>query len=168
MFVEILNKYGNTFVSKLKEAHLQAGQKASGQTLSEFQYETTDTTLKVFGADHIEYLDRGRGAGGFPSPLVKDDYKTGLIYKWSIAKGINFDSESERRSFAFVVTRKIIEEGTFQHRAKGATWDGTQNPVSRVFNKETMGELREELAKIFMENEFLQINKIFEKWQFKS
>jgi hypothetical protein len=158
-FQTILNKYGNSFVKKLKEYHIKAGQKASGQTLNEFQFEAIDTTLKVFGADHVEYLDRGRGAGGVAPSSV--------IYKWSIDKGINFESESKRRSFAFLVARKIAEQGTLQHRT-GKTYAGFSKPVSSVFSEEEMKKLTNEISTQMLENSKLEINKIFEKWQSKS
>jgi len=157
-FQPTLEKYGNDFVSKLKKFHIEAGQKASGETLKEFGYEATPTKLVVYGADHVEYLDRGRGAGGVPPSNV--------IYQWSIDKGISFESEARRRSFAYLVCRKIAESGSFQYRT-GHTFNGFVKPVSSVFSDEEMQKMTTEIAKQFMEEEKLEINKIFKQWQSK-
>lgn len=127
MLKEVFEFWGKTFVERLRDSHLKAGQKATGKTLQEFKYEAEPFKLTVTGADHIEYLDRGRGGGGIPQGFRF------MIYNWMAAKGI-FQNETEqaKRSIAYFIAKKIQREGTFQHRT-GKTFSGAERPVSNVF-----------------------------------
>jgi len=156
--LEILKKYGNIFTERLKKNHLDAGQKASGNAYAEFGFTAKENSLVVFGADYVDSLEVGRKSGTAPQQDV--------IYDWSISKGINFETESKRRSFAFLVARKIAESGTLLHRT-GKTFSGFEKPISSVFDDKILDEMTKEIAEKFMKNEMLEINKIFEKWQSK-
>lgn len=61
----------------------------------------------LYGPDYIEFMERGRGPGKFP-PL-------GVIEKWIEAKGIQADISN--KSLAFLIGRKIAEEGSVLHRS---------------------------------------------------
>lgn len=52
------------------------------------------------------------------------------IYDWSIAKGISFESDSKRRSFAYLLRRKILFEGTKMYRS-----GGRNDIYTPIFNK---------------------------------
>jgi hypothetical protein len=41
---------------------------------------------------------------------------TAILVQWSRDKGIGFSTESKRRSFAYLLGRKIAREGTERHR----------------------------------------------------
>lgn len=150
--LELLQKWGQIYVVLLKERHIEAGQKATGKSLSEFDFEATPTKLDVFGADHTEYLERGRGKGGFP-PV--DD-----IYKWAEAKGIfiNVEKEYKKRGIAYIIARSISEKGSYLFRS-GQTYAGVKNPISGVFTK----ELEDEMMNEIMEKTTNQIQALITK-----
>jgi len=140
----MLNQFGKDSVEQLRAEHLAAGQKASGRTLSEFAYDLTESEtslkLEIKGADHIEFLDRGRGPGGIPANI------TDIIKQWARDKGIasQFDKEYKLNSFAYLVARKIAAEGTWQHRT-GRTYNGATRPVMAAFNEARIKALQDEI-----------------------
>ena len=75
--------------------------------------ETEGDTLTVFGWKYFENVEKGIPPliGFAPlkpaNPLVRV-----RIYDWSIRKGISFESDSKRKSFAYFTRRKILYEGT--------------------------------------------------------
>lgn len=60
----------------------------------------------------IPTLEVGRKGGGNP-PVPRGFYY--IIREWSKVKGISFADESERNTFAFLLSRKIAREGTRRH-----------------------------------------------------
>ena len=67
----------------------------------------------VSGGEKIapfETLETGRKAGKVPFGF------TAILVQWSKDKGIGFSTESKRRSFAYLLGRKIAREGTERHR----------------------------------------------------
>lgn len=56
-------------------------------------------------------LEVGRAGGSVPRGFYY------IIRKWTEEKGLQFDTERERGTFAYFVARKIAREGTTRHRA---------------------------------------------------
>lgn len=56
-----------------------------------------------------ETLEVGRPGGNVPKGF------TAILYQWSIDKGIPFEKDSRRRSFAYLLGRRIQREGTLRH-----------------------------------------------------
>lgn len=81
--------------------------------------DTNGETLTVWGWKYFENVEKGiPPLIGFPlkpaNPLVRV-----RLYDWSIKKGINFESDSKRKSFAYLLRRKILREGTLLYRKGG-------------------------------------------------
>ena len=150
--LELLQKWGQIYVTLLKEKHIEAGQKATGQSLSEFGYEATENKLDVFGGDNTEYLERGRGSGAFPP--VND------IYKWAEAKGIfiSIEKEYQKRGIAYIIARSIAERGSYLFRT-GKTYAGVSNPISSIFTT----QLEEKMIEEIMEEATNQIQTLITK-----
>ena len=142
---EILDKFGSDSVELMRDSHIQAGQVASGRTLESFQHvaniDADKVTLDIQAAEHTEYVDRGRGPGGFPPP--------DRILQWIDDKGLGaeFDREYKKRSFAFLIGRKIAAEGTYLHR-EGRTQAGVEKPISSIFNEQRIEALQKQISKI--------------------
>ena len=81
---------------------------------------TEGETLTVFGWKYFENVEKGIPPliGFAPlkpaNPLVRV-----RIYDWSIRKGISFESDSKRKSFAYLLRQKILHEGTALYRRGG-------------------------------------------------
>ena len=61
----------------------------------------------------IPTLEVGRRGGGNP-PVPRGFYY--MLLQWSRDKGISFASDSERRTFAYFLSRKIAREGTQRNK----------------------------------------------------
>ena len=88
---------------------------ASGRTSRSFRVERYNGGVRlVMGGTGepiapLETLEVGRPAGPIPSNM------TDILVQWSRDKGIPFDRESQRRSFAYLLGRRIEREGTLRH-----------------------------------------------------
>lgn len=89
---------------------------ASGRTSRSFRVERYNGGVRlVMGGTGeptapLETLEVGRPAGPIPSNM------TDILVQWSRNKGIPFDRESQRRSFAYLLGRRIEREGTLRHK----------------------------------------------------
>ena len=89
---------------------------ASGRTSRSFRIERYNGGVRlVMGGTGeptapLETLEVGRPAGHIPSNM------TDILVQWSKDKGIPFDRESQRRSFAYLLGRRIEREGTLRHK----------------------------------------------------
>jgi hypothetical protein len=137
---DILNRAGTDFVEQLKASHKAAGQVATGKTLESFGFKLEKTdygySLKVVGAEHVEFTDRGRGTGkGSPTDKIKE-----WIKAKSLESKFNIKSESSLNWVASRISKKHALEGSYQHRT-GTTYNGARKPISSVFEEEKIKRL---------------------------
>jgi hypothetical protein len=82
--------------------------------------ESTGQTLTVYGWKYFENVEKGippliKFAPLKPAnPLVRVQ-----LYNWSIRKGLQFETDSKRKQFAWLLRRKILNEGTQLFRSGG-------------------------------------------------
>ena len=86
------------------------GRKASGRTSGSMHTDFSENRGILFGRMAFGTLETGRKSGKVPAGFYQ------IIKQWVIDKGISFDSQSERNSFAYLVSRKIAREGTQLYR----------------------------------------------------
>lgn len=103
--------------TKLREAiinnHLAAGQKASGKTIESLKIEQNGDKVILYGRQAFGTLETGRKAGAVPGNFRE------ILYQWSIDKKISFDKDYKRKSFAYLLAKKIECEGTKLYREGG-------------------------------------------------
>lgn len=95
------------------------GQRATGETYSQFGIEANETKGILYGSAWVMTLEDGRGPskGSGSDGSLKDK-----IYEWIGAKGVfNVSSEKEKRSLAYIIARKIHQEGTVLFRKGGGS-----------------------------------------------
>lgn len=87
---------------------------ATGRTSKSLQVERYEDGVRLVSKgesiapfDTVQY---GRKAGKVPKGFYY------IIKQWSRDKGMKFDRESERSTFAYFLSRKIAKEGTQRHR----------------------------------------------------
>lgn len=91
------------------------GINATGNTSASFRVERYDGGVRlVMGGTEektapLATLEVGRPGGPVPKGFTQ------ILYEWSIAKGIPFDKDSRRRSFAYLLGRRIRREGTLRN-----------------------------------------------------
>lgn len=86
---------------------------ASGRTSSALQVRQNGSRIelvKVAGENApFQTLQYGRAGGKVPAGFYY------IIKQWTRDKGLPFDTETERGTFAYFVARKIAREGTSRH-----------------------------------------------------
>lgn len=91
------------------------GVNATGNTSRSFRVERYDGGVRLVmgGTDYktapLQTLEVGRPGGSVPRGF------TDILTEWSRVKGISFENESRRRSFAYLLGRRIQREGTLRH-----------------------------------------------------
>lgn len=121
---------------RIIERHINAGQKASGRTISSLHVEMLQSGGTLWGRQAFEVLESGRKGGKVPKGFYQ------IIQQWVKDKGIQVDKP---KTFSYFVARKIAREGTQLYRNGGR---------GDIYSKEI-----EYTTKVIME----QIFGIFEK-----
>jgi hypothetical protein len=107
-------------VYKDKLSSVRASGELADTASYEIQSENDGYSLYLILLDYWQWVEDGRAAGKFP-PYDKDNPKNGVIYKWIEAKNIipnpyilpdGEEQEVSKEQFAYLVMRKISEEGT--------------------------------------------------------
>ena len=101
-------------VSEIQAAMAAGNINASGRTSASFRVVETGDGLQLIGGGKdtapIATLEVGRRPGNVPAGF------TAILEQWSRDKGLQFETESKRRSFAYLLGRKIAREGTQRYR----------------------------------------------------
>ena len=138
----------NLLKERIISNHLSAGQRASGKTAASLNVMAEADFVSLLGRKAIGTLETGRKAG----PVPKNFYL--IIKQWSKDKGLTFESESQRGTFAYFVAKKIAEEGTDLF-IQGGRNDIYSNEIPVTINK-----IAERITERFtMEITNIQINK---------
>lgn len=125
-----------------------SGRRASGRTSESMRTDVSENRGVLFGRMAFGTLETGRKPGKVPAGFYQ------IIKQWVIDKGISFDSQSERNSFAYLVSRKIAREGTQLNR-RGADTD-----VYTAEVPETISRIKDRVGFLMrMEFESIKLNK---------
>ena len=108
---------------------------ASGRLAESIRYEVADNILRVYAEDYIYYLQYGRKPGKFPPVNV--------IREWVQTK-LGITDEKERNSIAYLIGRKIANEGTLIYKQGGSTL------LTDIINAESIREWRDEIRAIMV------------------
>lgn len=95
---------------RIIENHRSAGQVASGRTIASLKVEITEDGGVLWGRSAFGTLETGRKPGKVPAGFWK------IIRQWMDDKGIQVEKPD---SFAYLVARKIANEGTQLFREGG-------------------------------------------------
>ena len=124
--LQTIRKYLNEWKEEIIRNHERAGQVASGKTKDSIQVKMREDGGSLVGASYIYVLEKGRGKskksqGG----VLKNNIKS-----WILAKGITPDGKVKLDDLAYLITRKIHEEGTQLFKNGGRT-DIYSNVITR-------------------------------------
>lgn len=101
-------------VAEIQASMASGNINASGRTSASFRVVETEEGLQLVGGGKdtapIATLEVGRRPGNVPAGF------TAILEQWSRDKGLQFETESKRRSFAYLLGRKIEREGTQRYR----------------------------------------------------
>lgn len=99
--------------TRITDNIVKKGRNASGRTIESMHIDKGDKSITLFGRKAFGTLETGRGPGNVPKGFY------GIIKQWVIDKGLSFSTDRERNSFAYLVSRKIANEGTKLYRNGG-------------------------------------------------
>lgn len=125
--------------------HEAAGQVASGRTRDSLKVEMTGEGGILWGRQAFGTLETGRKPGRVPKGFY------GIILQWMKDKGIQVDKP---KSFAYLVARKIANEGTKLYRS------GQKEDIYSTEVEKTIQEISNRVLGVF-ETEVEHINLNF-------
>ena len=101
------------------------------------------------GTVYTKAIDKGRGPGG----VLRQQ-----IYEWLRFKkyGLDWATESERKSLAFLISRKISQSGSFKFRNPSSQTEIVDDAIGK-----TLPGLIEEITNNEAEKVALQITKLY-------
>lgn len=101
-------------VAEIQASMASGNINASGRTSASFRVVETEDGLQLVGGGRdtapVGTLEVGRPPGNVPAGF------SAILEQWSRDKGLQFETESKRRSFAYLLGRKIAREGTQRYR----------------------------------------------------
>ena len=108
---------------------------ASGELARSVRHDVKGSVLTIYADDYIYYLEKGRKPGKKP-PLQ-------VIRQWIDDKGIT-PTDISKDSLAFLIQRRIGEEGTTIYQAGGS------DLVSGIFNEQLIDSIEREFAELVL------------------
>lgn len=131
---QIYKKYLSELKMDLINRYESTNRKATGKYADDITEEITSTRMTLYGADHSFFVERGRGKGKRPP--------TRVIEHWIEHKqGLPKEFYEKKKQFAFLIARKIGEQGT-----QGS--DVLETVVQDFFNNK-LYKLLEELGEVY-------------------
>lgn len=113
---DIVTRELQNLAQRIADNIARNGQTASGKTARSLEVREGSDDVTLFGRKAFHTMETG-------TPPLGDKIKlksfAAILYRWSQDKGISFDNDRERWSFAFQVAKKIKAEGTQLFRDKG-------------------------------------------------
>lgn len=138
---EIYTRYLERFRKALIENYDALGLRASGEFADSLEYDIKKNKLTLWGALHSIFMEKGRGPGGFP-PLKN-------IEEWiEVKRGLPPIFLEKKKQFAFIIARKIAEEGIQvpnEHNTGNVITD-----VVSIFLGEYLYDLLDEVGEEYM------------------
>lgn len=112
IFERILERAREDIVANMEAKDINA----TGRTAASFRVERYDGGVRlVMGGDNTAPLQTLE-VGVAPEEAPKNmQTLIAVLYEWSKAKGIQFEKDGQRRSFAYLLGRRIQREGTLRH-----------------------------------------------------
>lgn len=108
--IKIVEEELNDLKKRIADNIISSGQNASGRTIASLRVEMQEDGGVLYGRNYFGSLETGRKPG--PVPYHFSD----IILQWMKDKGIVVEKP---KSFAFLVARKIANEGTALYRSGG-------------------------------------------------
>jgi len=138
---DIIRSFAEKYITDIRQSMDSSGVTASGNFNRSLTYTQTDKELIIQGAAYAGAIEFGRKpSGGGGSGVLR-----GLIRKWIDDKGITPTGNISKDSLAYLITRKIHEEGTRLY-GPGADYYNRSKPSKVIDGIRTDGRI-EKLGK---------------------
>jgi len=133
------------FIKKYNELGMKASGEWERQLEYFIKYVEKNVIVEYFGLNYTEYLTKGRTPGKFP-PI-------NVIRKWIDDKGITPKDKISKDSLAFLIARKIANEGTSYFKQGGT------DLIDGVITQERVQAIAEAYGKSILTEFTLDINQ---------
>lgn len=111
---EVFEQFSGSAIAEIQGRMGSSGANASGNTSRSLRREVAEDELTIFGSEVFKYVEGGRGPSrkrGGSQESLRDRIK-----QWIKDKGIQPDDGMTEDSLAFLIARKIHNEGTLIYR----------------------------------------------------
>lgn len=115
---ETLSDWADGLVKRIRHNLQATGTNASGKTSESLEYEVDSDGVTIYGRPYFQGVEIGRPGGKVPRNF------SGIILQWMQDKGIDGkfgDTDSQKRSAAYLIARKIANDGTRLWNSGGRT-----------------------------------------------
>jgi len=137
---EFLNVVKDTIIQE----QTKQGRVASGKSIDGYDIETADGSGTLYGVNYVGTLETGRKAGKIPQGLRF------IIRQWMDDKSLfSSEKESKKNSIAYLIARKIANEGTALYRS-----GGNSGVISNAINEQALTNFSSKILSSF-QNETL-------------
>lgn len=148
----VVERFAKSLTADLKQSVAASGVSASGNLENSFRFELTDRKLTVYAAKYAGAVEDGRK----PTQQSGDGALRRAIRRWIDDKGIipkpdNRGRAVSKDSLAYMIARKIHNEGTLLHR--GTDYYGRTKPtqiIRGVVNDGRIDDLKRALITSFV------------------
>ena len=148
---DIYKKYMSDLKQRILDSYHQSGKEATGKFAEEIEEEVDGNHMKLWGAPHSYFMEKGRGPGGWPPRKA--------IEEWIDKKpGLPSIFREKKNQFVYLISRKIAREGT-----KGG--DVLEHVIQEWVEKDfwiMIKELRGEYA-VRIQNDVVNLIRTFSK-----
>jgi hypothetical protein len=134
---EALTQFLEHIRNEIIQEHIRQGQRVTGKTLESLEISVNDTTGTLSAAGYIGVLEDGRRPGKFP-PVSK-------IEQWIKDRGIIPKGKISITGLAFIMARKISQEGTILNQR-----GGNSGVLSKAISEDRIKSLLESLAEKYI------------------
>lgn len=133
----LFNQYGNNSIAGIRARIADSRAGASGASARSLKQFSTESEFTLFGAQHFKWMETGRKGGRVPKNFIE------IIIQWMRDKGITprVNTEQGYKTAAFLIARKIKQEGTFLYRTKSF-----RDIFSSVINEQSLNILFANIA----------------------
>jgi hypothetical protein len=137
---DIIKSFAEKYIEDVRQSMDSSGVTASGNFNRSLAYQQTDKELIITGAAYAGAIEMGRKpTSGGGSGVLK-----ALIRQWIDDKGITPQGKISKDSLAYLITRKIHQQGTALYR--GTDYYGRTKPSKIIDGIRTDGRI-EKLGK---------------------
>lgn len=129
-----------TAVGEIQAAMDREGENATGKTRASIR-------VRDLGNGTIQLVGGGEGCAPIPSLEVGNDGKDVpqnfyyVLLQWTRDKGLSFETDSRRKTFAYFLSRKIQEEGTERYRENVDIYSSVARQAADEITELIKGEL---------------------------
>ena len=129
-------------VTEIQGSMAANGINASGRTSASVRVRMTEKGVQLVagGGDAAPFatVEVGRAGGKIPSGF------TDILEQWTRDKGLQFETDSKRRSFAYLLGQKIKRDGTARHRQPVDVYSG----IAKVAAEDVKRIVKEGVSKV--------------------